>query len=131
MGENARSRRQLVALGVLGYGLVFAGLCLLQAPAIAIAAYFVIPTALVAIAVGPNAGAGAAMFSMLLFLVAAAISTGTTEATGPASPATARLVALVFTGMLVGWFAERNRALAPVGCPATFGWATHPGDGRS
>jgi hypothetical protein len=53
MGENARSRRQLVALGVLGYGLVFAGLCPLQAPAIAIAAYFVIPTALVAIA-GPD-----------------------------------------------------------------------------
>jgi hypothetical protein len=65
MGENARSRRRLVALGVLGYGLVFAGLCLLQAPAIAIAAYFVIPTALVAIAGGPIAGAGATMFSML------------------------------------------------------------------
>jgi hypothetical protein len=77
-----------------------------------IAAYFVIPTALVAIAGGPIAGAGAAMFSMLLFLVAAGISAGTTDSTGPASPAMARLVALVFTGMLVGW-------------------ATHPGDGRS
>jgi hypothetical protein len=88
MGENARSRRRLIALGVLGYGLVFAGLCLLQAPAIAIAAYFVIPTALVAIAGGPIAGAGAAMFSMLLFLVAAAIGAGTTESTGPASSTT-------------------------------------------
>jgi hypothetical protein len=44
-------------------------------------------------------------------LVAAGISAGTTDSTGPPSSATARLVALVFTGMLVGLFAERNRAL--------------------
>ena len=111
MGESARSRVHLTAVAVAGYGAVFALLCVLHVPAIAVAVYFVIPTALAAIAGGPAAGAGGAVLSMLLVLAAGHVNAQAAESTAPSASSAARFVALLFTGLLVGWFAARNRSL--------------------
>jgi diguanylate cyclase (GGDEF)-like protein len=111
MGESARGRIHLAGVAAAGYGAVFAALCVLHVPAIAVAAYFVIPTALVAIAGGPAVGAGGAVASMLLVLAAGQLNPHWGESTSPSFTTAARFVAVLFTGVLVGWFAARNRAL--------------------
>jgi diguanylate cyclase (GGDEF)-like protein len=111
MGETRRSRAHLLAVAAVCYGLVFAGLCLLDVPAIGIAAYFVIPTALVAIASGPVAGGAAAVVSMFLVLAGGLLNPSNAVPATPWLSTSGRMVALLATGLLVGWFAARNRAL--------------------
>jgi diguanylate cyclase (GGDEF)-like protein len=111
MGENRRSRLQLLLAGGFFYAAVFSALALLHVQAIAIGAYFVIPTALVAIAGGPVAGAGGAIFSMLFVVAAAYANPDYAEWTLPSAAMSGRAIALLCTGVLVGLFAARNRAL--------------------
>src|SRR2546430_2262971 len=111
MGETRRSRARLLLVAAACFGLVFASLCVLDVPAIAIAAYFVIPTALVAIVGGPVAGAAASMLSMLLVLAAGLLNPSSATPTTPLLATSGRMVALLATGVLVGWFAARNREL--------------------
>jgi diguanylate cyclase (GGDEF)-like protein len=110
MGESRRSRRRLAVAAALGYGLVFAALCLLHVSQLALAAYFMIPTALVAITGGPVAGGGGAVLSLLLGLASTHVNP---QPGGLAAwPTTGgRAIALLCTGVLLGWFAARNRAL--------------------
>jgi diguanylate cyclase (GGDEF)-like protein len=90
---------------------VFAALCTFHLPAIALAAYFVIPTALVAIAGGALAGAGGSILSMLLVLLAGVVNASSAAPTTPSLATSGRMIALLSTGLLVGWFADRNREL--------------------
>ncbi len=106
-----RNRFRMIVVAAVGYGVVVTALSVLHIPAIAVAVYFVIPTALVAIAGGPIAGGAAAIFSMLLVLGAEKINPGSADATTHWLSSSARLVALLCTGTLVGWFAARNRML--------------------
>ncbi|HKP18417.1 MAG TPA: GGDEF domain-containing protein [Gaiellaceae bacterium] len=111
MGESRRSRLHLGAAAAVGYAVVFAALCTFHVPAIALAAYFVIPTALVAIAGGALAGAGGSMLSMLLVLLAGVLNADSAASTTLSFATSGRMVALLSTGVLVGWFADRNRQL--------------------
>jgi diguanylate cyclase (GGDEF)-like protein len=111
MGETRRSRARLLLAAAVCYGLVLAALSTLDVPAIGIAAYFAIPTALVAIAGGPVGGGAGAVVSMLLVLAGGLLNPGNAVSTTPWVATSGRMVALLATGVLVGWFAARNRAL--------------------
>jgi diguanylate cyclase (GGDEF)-like protein len=111
MAARLLSRGRVLLLGAAAYAVVFAALCVLHVAPIAVAVYFVIPTALVAIAGGPVAGVGGVVATALLFLVAKQVNPSVADSMEPSSSVASRLVALVFTGVLVGWFADRNRAL--------------------
>ncbi len=98
-------------LAGLAYAGVFAALVLLHVPAISVAAYFAIPTALVAIAGGPAAGGAAAVLSMTLVYLGGYANGNSGDAVALSFSSGARFVALLCTGIIVGWFAARNRAL--------------------
>ena len=111
MGESRRSRRQFLVAAAVGYGAVFAALAVLHVSSVAIGGFLVIPTALIAIAGGPLAGGAGAILSMLLVVASGYINPDYASWTMPSPAMTGRGIALLCTGVLIGWFAERNRAL--------------------
>lgn len=101
----------MLSTAAIGYALVFAGLCVLDVPAVGIAAYFVIPTALVGMAGGPYAGGAGALLAAFLYMVAGRAHPRATPEDVDTAVVVGRVVALGTTGVLVGWFAARNRSL--------------------
>ena len=66
MVETRLTRPFLLGFALVCYAVIFTALCMLSVPAVGITAFFVIPTAVLAIAGGPLAGAGSALVAPLL-----------------------------------------------------------------
>lgn len=104
------SRRLAVGLAACAYAVVFAAFVLLERPGLGIGHVFYVPICLVALATDALAGAAAGLVAGLLYVLAVEATPHVVQA--PLTPATAiRTVTFTTVGVLVGWFAKRNRHL--------------------
>jgi len=110
MGTDRFNRSLLLGAAAGAYGLVFSAMWVVGRPELGIASFFLVPTCLLALAGGPRAGAAGAALSAGLYFLTLLHHVG---ATSPALPIASviRAAALLCIGVLIGWFAERNRSL--------------------
>lgn len=103
-------RHVLVVAALLSFGGVFTGFVFFHDPALGIGHFYYVSIALIALATGPVVGAAAGVAAACLY------ATGVLVAAGVSSPEAlagsgVRFVTYVGTGVLIGWFAKRDRAL--------------------
>ncbi|HET8527386.1 MAG TPA: GGDEF domain-containing protein [Gaiellaceae bacterium] len=104
------SRGLAVGLAACAYAAVFGAFVALERPGLGIGHFFYVPVCLVALATDALAGGAAGLLAGLLYVVAVQAAPHVVSA--PLTPATAiRTVTFTAVGVLVGWFAGRNRQL--------------------
>ena len=104
------SRRLAVVLAVCAYAAVFAAFVVFERPGLGIGHFFYVPICLVALATDAAWGAAAGIGAAALYVLAVEATPHVVSA--PLTPATAiRTTTFTVVGVLVGWFAGRNRQL--------------------
>jgi diguanylate cyclase (GGDEF)-like protein len=102
-------RRLLLAIAIVCYALVFAGMVLFEVPGLGVGHFFYIPIALLALACGTWAGfAGGTLATALYGLAIANTPRMPTREVLTAATAI-RFVTFSACGVLVGWFANQHR----------------------
>jgi diguanylate cyclase (GGDEF)-like protein len=103
--------RLLVSASLAMFALIFASLVVLESPGLGLGHFFYLPIALIAIVRGPSAGllAGLAATALYTIAIVANDNMPTRDLLTISTPV--RLITYVACGVLVGWFAERNREL--------------------
>ena len=108
----ARLHSRLLVSGSLAmFALIFASLVVLESPGLGLGHFFYLPIALIAIVRGPSYGllAGLAATALYTIAIVANDNMPTRDLLTISTPV--RLITYVACGVLVGWFAERNREL--------------------
>lgn len=104
-------RRALLAAGALTYALVFALFLIFERPGLGIGHGFYLGLIFVALARGPIGGAGAGAFATVLYAIGIWANPHVSPATIPTLATSIRGVTYVAVGVVVGWYASRNRTL--------------------
>jgi diguanylate cyclase (GGDEF)-like protein len=110
MSPDRRNRLLLVVAAVSAYGLVFLTMSVFRNSELGIASFFLIPTCMLALAGGPRAAVAGAVLSAGLFVVSRMDNPEVANSTLTIA-AVVRSSALLCGGVVVGWFADRNRNL--------------------
>jgi diguanylate cyclase (GGDEF)-like protein len=105
-----RSSGFAFVLAACAYAAVFGAFLVFERPGLGIGHFFYVPVCLVALATDALLGAAAGLVAGLLYVLAVQSTPHVVAA--PLTPATAiRTATFVSVGVLVGWFARRNRQL--------------------
>lgn len=106
-----RVNRLLLVLAAAGaYGMVFLAMSVFGNTELGIASFFLIPTFLLALAGGPRAAVAGSVVAAGLYFFSRMHHPGVAGSTLTIA-AVVRCTALLCGGVLVGWFADRNRSL--------------------
>jgi diguanylate cyclase (GGDEF)-like protein len=103
--------RVLAALAACSYALVFALFVRYAEPGFGMGHFFYVAIVLLAMAYGTRAGAAAGLLATTLYVAAVLLNSHLPDDHVLSIGTGIRLVSFVVTGLLLGWFAERNRAL--------------------
>jgi diguanylate cyclase (GGDEF)-like protein len=105
-----RSRHLWLVMAACSYAAVFGAFVLLERPGLGIGHFFYVPICLVALATDAFVGAAAGIVAGGIYVLAVEAAPHVVAA--PLTPVTAiRTATFVTVGVLVGWFAHRNRQL--------------------
>jgi diguanylate cyclase (GGDEF)-like protein len=104
-------RRIVFALAGVLYGAVFAAYVLAEHPDLGVAHFFYVPVCMVALASNGVWGAFSGALATGLYVLAAGMSPDVPTTYGLTSSTPIRFVTYCGVGAIVGWYANRNRAL--------------------
>jgi diguanylate cyclase (GGDEF)-like protein len=104
-------RRWLVAGALASYGVVFVVFLEWERPGLGLAHFFYLAIALLALASGPQMGALGGVLATVLYALGIVLSPHIPSTEVPTESTALRLVTYTVMGLLVGWFARRNRTL--------------------
>jgi diguanylate cyclase (GGDEF)-like protein len=104
-------RRIVFALAGVAYGGVSAAFVLVEQPGLGLAHFFYVPICMIALAGDALWGAVAGALATALYTVAVVVSPNVPTADVMTTRTVIRLVTYCGIGVLVGWYANRNRAL--------------------
>jgi diguanylate cyclase (GGDEF)-like protein len=103
-------RRILVACALALYAAIFGAFLLRERPGLGIAHFFYVAIAVLALASGPKMGVLGGVLATVLYALGVALNPSLpTEL--PTESTLLRLVTYTAIGLLIGWYAQRNRAL--------------------
>jgi diguanylate cyclase (GGDEF)-like protein len=104
-------RRLLVWGSFIAYGVVFAVFVFFEKPGLGTGHFFYIPVAVMALATGPWTGAIAGALAAALFALGIFLNPHYPPAEIVTVSTLIRLATFGFSGALIGWFVQQNRAL--------------------
>lgn len=108
----ASSHRRLLAAGaVAAYVGVFIVFTLVEQPGLGIGHFFYVPIALLALATGPLIGAAGGVAAAVLYVFAILVNPDIPPEHALTLPAGIRVLSFATMGMLIGFYAARNREL--------------------
>jgi diguanylate cyclase (GGDEF)-like protein len=104
-------RRLLVCSALVSYALVFVVFLRLERPGLGLGHFFYVSIALFALATGPQLGFLAGVLATVLFALGILLNPHIPSAEVVTGGTALRLVTFTGIGLLIGWFARRNRML--------------------
>jgi diguanylate cyclase (GGDEF)-like protein len=104
-------RRALVAFALVVYAAVFAVFVLWEQPGLGLGHFFYVAIALLALASGPRMGALAGVLAMVLYALGIVINPDLASSDVTTASTGLRFLTFTAIGVLIGWFASRNRLL--------------------
>lgn len=104
-------RRLLVACALATYAVVFFVFLQWERPGLGLAHFFYLAIALLALGSGPQMGALGGALATVLYALAIVLSPHIPTTEVPSESTALRFVTYTVMGLLVGWFARRNRML--------------------
>ena len=104
-------RHVFLAVGALTYAVVFALFLIFERPGLGIGHGFYLAVIFISLAGGPTGGLGAGLLATALYAVGIWINPHVSPATIPTLATSIRAVSYVAVGVVVGWYASRNRTL--------------------
>src|SRR5919201_250573 len=104
-------RHVFLAVGALTCAVVFALFLIFERPGLGIGHGFYLAVIFISLAGGPTGGLGAGLLATALYAVGIWINPHVSPATIPTLATSIRAVSYVAVGVVVGWYASRNRTL--------------------
>ena len=111
MAAAEAHRRLLSACALATYVAVFAALLLWERPGLGIGHFFYVSIALLALASGPKMGMLGGLLATVLYALGTVVNPRVPTTDVPTLSTGLRLVTFTAIGLLIGWFAQRNRLL--------------------
>jgi diguanylate cyclase (GGDEF)-like protein len=102
-------KRLLLAIAIVGYGIVFVGVVIFEVPGLGVGHFFYIPIALVALAGGTWAGVTGGTVAAGLYALAIVVTPRVPTRDVLTYATVIRFCTFVSCGVLVGWFANEHR----------------------
>src|SRR6266849_1405069 len=104
-------RHAFLVAGTVTYAAVFALFLTFERPGLGVAHGFYLAVIFVSLAGGPIVGLGAGLVATVLYAIGIWINPHISPATIPTLATSIRAVTYVAVGIVVGWYASRNRTL--------------------
>jgi diguanylate cyclase (GGDEF)-like protein len=105
------TRRLVLALAALLYAGILAAFVFVESPGLGLANFFYVPLCLVALVTDEVIGAAAGVLANGLYVAAVVLSPAVPSAQAVTSATAIRLVTFTIVGVLMGFYASRNREL--------------------
>jgi diguanylate cyclase (GGDEF)-like protein len=104
-------RRILVACALALYAAIFGAFLVWERPGLGIAHFFYVAIAVLALASGPKMGVLGGILATVLYALGVALNPSIQPTELPTESTLLRLITYTAIGLLIGWYAARNRAL--------------------
>jgi diguanylate cyclase (GGDEF)-like protein len=104
-------RRFVVACALATYAVVFFAFLVWERPGLGLGHFFYLSIALLALASGPQMGVLGGLLATVLYALGIVLSPHIPPTDVPTVSTALRLVTFTAMGLLIGWFAQRHRAL--------------------
>jgi diguanylate cyclase (GGDEF)-like protein len=104
-------RRILVACALALYAAIFGAFLLWERPGLGIAHFFYVAIAVLALASGPKMGLLGGVLATVLYALGIVLNPSIPPTEVPTESTAFRLITYTAIGLLIGWYAQRNRVL--------------------